>query len=131
MRAEAQSDAQKCPLVIDQVDLSYNHQGGQSKPQLRVRFSNDAGKQISTVTFSLSLLDSGGSPRPYPDNLKYSAGLEPTKKKVFTWDLATESVDIHRTGETVVVQEIDFADATVWKDDGSESCAFSVDFHAR
>ena len=129
--AKAQSSARKCPVVIDHVELSYNHQGGESKPQLKVRFGNEAGKQISTVTFSLSLLDFGGYPHPYPEDLKYSGGLETGKKKEFTWNLASESVDIHRTGETVVIQKVEFADVTSWVDDGSESCVFTVDFHAR
>jgi len=50
---------------------------------------------------------------------------------VFTWELASESVDIHRTGETVVVKKVEFSDTAGWIDDGSETCAFKVDFHAR
>lgn len=129
--AVAENPEQKCPVVIDQVDLNYNHAGGRSAPQLRVRFGNEASKGISTVTFSLSLLGTGGDPRPYPDDLTYSDGLESGKKKVFIWELASESVDIHRAGETVVIQKIEFADATTWVDDGSQSCVFTVDFHAR
>jgi hypothetical protein len=130
-RAKAQNSGQKCPAVLDHIELSYNHQGGQSKPQLRVEFDNAAGKAITTVTFSLSVLDSAGYPHPYPDDIVYRDGLEAGKQKIFTWSLAPESVDIHRTGETVLVQEVEFADATSWKDDGSESCVLTVDFHPR
>ncbi|MGA2889409.1 MAG: hypothetical protein ABSE51_15280 [Terracidiphilus sp.] len=131
VQANAGSPERKCPVVIDHIELSYNHQGGQSKPQLRVRFENEAGKQISAVTFRLSVLDSGGYPRPYPNELTYSDGLETGKSKVFMWDLAFESVDIHRAGETVVVQRVEFADNTKWVDDDSESCMLKVDFHAK
>ena len=68
---------------------------------------------------------------PYPDDLTYRDGLEAGKKKVFIWDLASESVDIHRAGETVVVKKIEFIDASDWIDDGSEACVYKVDFHAR
>jgi hypothetical protein len=127
----AQSPEQKCPVGLDHIELSYGHQGGQSKPQLRVIFNNDSGKKISTVTFSLSVLDSGGYPHPYPDDLVYRDGLEAGKQKVFSWELAPESVDIHRTGETVVVQEVEFAGSASWKDDGSESCVLTLDFHPK
>lgn len=130
-RAEANPAEHKCPIVIDHVELGYNHQGGESKPQLRVGFGNNAGKQISAVTFSLSVLDSGGNPQPYPDNLTYGDGLENGKKKIFAWDLVFESVEVHPAGETVVVQKVEFADATIWTDDGSESCVLTVDFHAK
>jgi hypothetical protein len=130
-RAKAQSSEQKCPVLLDHIELSYNHAGGQSKPQLRVEFGNVAGKGIRSVTFSLSVLDSAGYPHLYPDDIVYRDGLETGKQKIFTWSLAPESVDIHRTGETVLVQEVEFADATGWKDDGSESCVLTVDFHPR
>ena len=129
--ASAQDNDRKCPVVLDHIDLNYNHQGGQSKPQLRVIFDNGAGKAISAVTFNLSVLDSGGYPRPYPEDLTYRDGLDAGKRKEFTWILSPESVDIHRTGETVSVQEIDFADNTTWKNDGSDSCELTVDFHPR
>jgi len=131
VRAEAESPERKCPVVINHVELSYNHQGGPSRPQLKVEFGNHAGKEISNVTFSLSVLDAGGYPHPYADDLIYRDGLESGKKRVFIWDLASESVDIHRAGETLVVKKVEFIDTTGWVDDGSESCAFKVDFHAR
>jgi hypothetical protein len=130
MRAKAEGPLRKCPVVIHGVELSYNHQDGQSKPQLRVEFGNNAGKQISNVTFSLYVLDAGGDPRPYPDDFTYREGLETGKKRAFVWNLAPETVDIHRTGETVVVKRVEFVDTTRWIDDGSESCVFTVDFHA-
>jgi hypothetical protein len=129
--AVAQSHEQKCPVVLDQIQISYTHNGEQSKPQLRVVFDNAAGKQIANVTFSLSVLDSGGYPHPYPDDLVFGDGLETAEKKNFAWTLAPESVDIHHTGETVLLREVEFADATTWKDDGSESCVLTVDFHPR
>lgn len=131
MQAKAESPERKCPVVIHSVELSYNHQDGQSKPQLRVEFGNDASKQISNVTFSLSVLDAGGNPRPYPDDFTYREGLAAGKKKIFVWNLAPEAVDIHHTGETVVLKKVEFVDTTRWIDDGSESCVFTVDFHAR
>jgi hypothetical protein len=131
MQSVAMSPEQKCPVVINSADLNYSHQGGQSKPQLKIWFGNDAGKRISKITFSLSVLDPSGNARPYPDDLVYEEGLETGKKQVFSWDLTQENVDIHRAGETVVVKKVHFVDATDWVDDGSESCAFTVDFHAR
>jgi hypothetical protein len=96
-----------------------------------VWFENQAGKQVSTVTFSLSVLDSGGYRRPYPHSLKSHASLDSGKKKESAWELTAESVDIHGTGETVAVTKIEFADASTWTDDGSESCALTVDFHPK
>jgi len=131
LKAEAESPEPKCPVVINRVELSYNHQGGVSKPQLTIEFGNHAGKQISKITFNLLMLNEGGYPHPYPDDLTYQEGLETGKRKVYNWDLAFEAVDIHRTGETVVVERVEFIDTTNWIDDGSESCVFTVDFHAR
>ncbi len=136
-RAKAEAPKRKCPVVINRVALSYKHQGGPSTPQLTMEFENHAGKQISKVVFTLYVLGAGGYPRPYPDDLTYQtdqAELEAGKKKVHVWDLAPEDVDIHHTGETVVVNRVEFRDAagtTDWTDDGSESCSFTVDFHAR
>jgi len=130
-KANAQRSEQKCPVSLNHIELSYNHEGGHSKPQLRVEFGNTAGKGITTVTLTLSVLDSAGYPHPYPEDLVYRDGLEAGKQKNFAWSLAPESIDIHRTGETVLVQQVQFADATSWKDDGSESCVLSVDFHPR
>jgi len=120
---------QQCPVSLKQISLGYNHEGGQSKPQLRVNFANQAGKEISTVTFSLSVLDSAGSPREYSDDLVYRDGLGVGKTKLFAWDLTPESIDIHRTGETVLLQKVEFSDSTVWTDDGSQSCVLTVDYH--
>jgi hypothetical protein len=131
MRIQAQKPEPKCPVAIDHIELSYSHAGGESKPQLGVIFTNHARERVATATFSLSLLDSGGYPHPYPDDLIYREGLDPGKQKDFVWDLAPDAVDIHRTGEAVILQEIKFDDATGWKDDGSESCALTVDYHAR
>jgi hypothetical protein len=130
-RAQSESHERKCPVVINSVALSYNHQGGGSKPQLRVEFGNRASKRISNVTFTLSVLDAGGNAHLYPDDLTYQESLETGKKTVFVWDLAPENVDVHRTGETVVLKTVGFIDATSWTDDGSESCVFTVDYHAR
>jgi hypothetical protein len=131
MRAEAGDPQRKCPVVIDSVELSYNHHGGKSKPQLRIAFVNHAGKKISNVTFGLYVLDANGYALPYPDDLTYRDGMETRKTKTFIWDLDPESVDIHRTGETVVVRKVGFISTPDWIDDGSESCAFAVDYHAR
>jgi hypothetical protein len=127
----AESPEPKCPVVTNRVELSYNHQGGVSKPQLAIEFDNRAGKQISKITYNLLLLGEGGYPHPYPEDLTYREGLETGKRKVYIWDLSSEAVDIHRTGETVVVKKVEFTDATSWIDDGSESCMFTVDYHAR
>ena len=130
-RTAAANPEQKCAVVIDQVALAYNHAGGHSIPELRVRFGNTAGKRVMTVKFALSVVSPGDDTRLYPNELEYSDGLEIGTKKVFTWDLVPELVDMHRTGEVVFVQRVEFADATAWVDDGSESCAFKEDFHAR
>jgi hypothetical protein len=129
--AEAQNAADKCPIAIDQVELSYNHQDGQSRPQLTSKFVNETKKQVLAITFSLFVLDSSEAPRPYPDDLTYSEKLDPGQKKMFTWDLSSESIDMHRTGESLILEKVEFADNTLWRDDGSESCAYTVDFHAK
>jgi hypothetical protein len=111
--------------------LSYSHQGSPSVPRLTIRFNNNSGKRIAKVTFSLALLDSGGYPRQYPDDLEFSGGLEAGMRRAHAWNLQAASVDIHRAGETVAVQRIGFDDTTTWTDDGSESCKFTVDFHPK
>jgi hypothetical protein len=122
---------QNCPATIESLALNYNHQGGQSKPQLSATFSNRAGKRISSVTFDLSLLDSTGAPHAYPRALTYRDGLDAGKVKTSQWALDPESVDIRRTGEILLLRAVEFDDGMSWKDDGSESCALTVDYHAR
>jgi hypothetical protein len=129
--ALAQKKPQTCPVAIEHLELAYNHAGGQSRPQLVVRFANHADRRLASATFELSLLGAGGDAHPYPDDLVYRNGLDPHKWKFFTWDLAPESVDIHRTGETLLLREVKFDDDTEWKDDGSETCVLTLDYHAR
>jgi len=130
-RTAAASPEQKCAVVIDQVALVYNHAGGHSIPQLSARFGNAAGKRVTKVKFTLSLLGPGGDAHPYPYDLEYADGLETGTKKFFNWDLVPEAVDIRRSGESIFVQKVEFADSTAWIDDGSESCVLKVDFHAQ
>ena len=129
--ALAQKAAQRCPIAIEHLALGYSHEGGQSKPQLQLQFGNRADRRIAAATFELSLLGEGGYPHSYPEDLVYRNGLDPHKYKNFTWDLNPEAVDIHRTGESLVLQQVEFEDGTSWKDDGSESCALTVDYHPR
>lgn len=131
LHGQSQSPHQKCPVDVSHVQLSYNHAEGSSRPQLTVKFANQSKTLVSTVKVALYLLDADGTPRLYPDSFEYDDGLEIGKTRVFTWDLDFASVDIHRTGETVVVEKIEFADASTWNDDGSESCSFTVDYHPR
>jgi len=118
-------------VKIEQVQLTYNHQGGQSVPRLKVRFSNEAGKRIARVSFSLALLDPDGYPHSYPGDLDYRAGLDAGKMRASFWELRSELVDIHNAGETVVVRRVQFGDGSGWEDGGSESCKLTMDFHAR
>jgi hypothetical protein len=122
---------QNCPAKIDSLALNYSHQGGQSKPQLSANISNQSGKRISSATFELSLLDSAGYPHPYPRALSFSDGLEAGKVRASQWALRVEAVDIHRTGEVLLLRAVEFDDGMSWKDDGSESCSLAVDYHAR
>lgn len=131
MNARAEQPKLQCPVAIKTIELTYSHVGGQSKPQLGAIFANHAEKHVAAITFSLSQLDSAGSPHPYPDDLIYRGGLSTGKQKHFTWDLSPEAVDLHRTGELLLVRAVRYDDATEWKDDGSESCSFTVDYHAR
>jgi hypothetical protein len=130
-RAEAESTDRNCPVVIDRVELSYSHQGEPSQPQIKVWFENSANKPIVAITFSLLILNSSGDSHPYPDELSYVDDIDTGEKKVFQWKLTPELVDIHRAGETVVVEEVEFASAASWKDDGLQSCALKVDYQAR
>jgi hypothetical protein len=127
----AQNDRRPCPVVINRVNLTYSHQGNPSIPRLEVRFTNAGPQPIARVVFQLALLDNSGYSREYPDDLTSHVELEPGKEKVSNWILQSQSVDIHRAGETVVVKKVSFAEGKPWSDDGSESCKFVVDFHAR
>lgn len=129
--AGAQSSHQQCAAVVSQVQLTYNHGEASSRPQLTMKIGNQASKRISTVKIGLYVLDADGVPHPYPDSLENGDGLEIGKTRTFTWDLDFDSVDIHRAGETVVVQRVEFDDGTKWSDDGSESCSFKVNYHAK
>lgn len=117
-------------MVIDQVNLSYSHEGNPSVPRLEIRFTNAGSQPIARVVFQLSVLDSLGYLHDYPDDLTSRPQLDPGKKKVSNWTLQPQLVDIHRAGETVLVKKVEFAEGNPWKDDGSESCKFVVDFHA-
>ncbi len=129
--ARAVKPGQVCPIAIENLELSYRHQGGQSTPQLTAMLGNRAGKRIASARFQLSVLDPNGSPNSYPEDLIYSKGLDVDKRRNYAWSLAPESVDIHRTGEALVLLEVTFDDQSSWKDDGSESCGYGVDYHAR
>ncbi len=131
VRVAAENAGRNCPVKIEQVQLTYNHQGGQSVPRLKVRFSNEAGKRIARVSFSLALLDPDGYPHSYPGDLDYRAGLDAGKMRASFWELRSELVDIHNAGETVVVRRVQFGDGSGWEDGGSESCKLTMDFHAR
>jgi hypothetical protein len=126
------SPSRKCPIRFDRINLRYNHAGGQSVPQLNLDFTNRTANPIANIVLRLSILDTDGNPRPYPDDLTYSKEPIPGKEhKTYTWDLNTSSVDMHHTGESVTLQSLQYADGTDWKDDGSLSCSISVDFHAK
>ena len=122
---------QNCPATIESLSLNYSHEGGESKPKLSATFSNRAGKRIASAIFDLSLLDSTGAPHAYPHPLTFRDGLDAGKLRTSKWNLNPESVDIHRTGETLLLREVEFDDGMSWKDDGSESCSLVVDYHAR
>ena len=130
-RASAQDSRQTCPVTLDHIELSYMHDGGQSRPQLRVGLNNKSSKQAATITLSLSMLDSQGYPQRYPEDLTFQSGLEPGKKKLFARNLEPGSVDMHRTGESAFVEKVEFADGSNWNDDGSESCAIALDYHPK
>jgi hypothetical protein len=127
----AQSSIQKCAVEIGHAELSYKHQGGPSSPELRVTFSNRTSNRVTSVTFTLSTLDSGGYPRPYPNNLSFNGAVDAGKTKLYSWSLDPLNVDIHRTGEALYVDKVEFEDAPAWIDDGSESCDFKVDYHPK
>ena len=126
-------DAQsKCPVNLNRLDLRYNHAGGQSVPQLKLAFANQTEKTITGMNFSLSILDSEGNPHPYTDNLSYHRDVPPgNQPRSHTWTLDATSVDMHHTGESMTLLEVQFADNTSWKDDGSQACSLLVDFHPK
>lgn len=124
--------ATKCPISLDRLDLRYNHTGGVSVPQLKLAFANRTDKTITDILLHLSILDPEGNPHPYSDDLTYHRDIPPgTQLRSHTWTLDAASVDMHHTGESVALQQVEFADGTTWKDDGSLACTLSVDFHAK
>ena len=128
--AVAWSRPQSCPVSIDSLALNYNHQNGQSVPQLRAGFGNATRKRSVSIRFTLLLLDAAGSQHPYPDDLVYADGLDAGARKTFTWSLTPDAVDIHRAGQTLILEGVEFDDRTTWQDDGTESCASTVDYRA-
>lgn len=122
----------KCPVGFQHVDVRYNHAGGESAPQLRLAFTNRADKTITGFVFSLSILDSEGNPVPYATQFDYRREFPPGGgERSRLWKLDAASVDMHRSGESVILLEADFADGTTWKDDGSQGCTLSFDYHAK
>ena len=122
----------KCPISLNRLDLRYNHAGGQSIPQLKLAFTSHTDKTITSMTFSLSILDSEGNPRPYSENLSYHRNVPPgDQQRSHAWTLDSTSVDMHHSGESMTLLAVQFADDSSWKDDGSQACTLLVDFHAK
>jgi len=121
-----------CPINLDRLDLRYNHAGGVSVPQLRLAFTNGTDKTITDILILLSILDSQGNSNPYSGDLTYHREIAPgAQPHSHIWNLDAASVDMHHAGESVTLQKVQFADGTVWKDDGSLACTLSVDFHPK
>jgi hypothetical protein len=114
---------------VENLQLTYTHQGGRSMPTVTAMLGNRAGKRIVSARFRLSVLDTNGYPHSYPEDLVYQKGLDAGMQRHFAWALDPQSVDIHRAGEELVLLEVAFDDQTRWKDDGSESCGSAVDYH--
>jgi hypothetical protein len=131
LASAAERAEQSCPVHIGHIELTYNHAGGQSKPQLSLMFDNTATKRIVSATFALLVLDANGYPRPYDDPFIDTTELDSGKTRLKTWELAPEKVDIHRTGETVILQSVEFDDRSKWEDDGTETCSLTVDYHPK
>lgn len=122
----------KCPISLNRLDLRYNHAGGQSVPQLKLAFASQTEKTLTSMTFALSVLDAQGNPHPYTENLTFRREISPgNQQRSHTWNLDPASVDMHHTGESLTLLEVDFADGTSWKDDGTQTCTLLVDFHAK
>jgi hypothetical protein len=122
----------KCPISLNRLDLRYNHADGQSTPQLKLAFANQTDKTVAGMTFSLSILDSEGNPHPYSENLSYHRDVPPgSQQHSHTWTLDSSSVDMHHTGESLTLLQVQFADDSSWKDDGSQACTLLVDFHPK
>ena len=122
----------KCPVSLNRLDLRYNHAGGESLPQVKLAFVNQTDKTIADMTFSLATLDSDGNTRPYTETLSYRHDVPAgTQQRSHTWTLDPANVDMHHTGESMTLLEVQFADNTTWKDDGSQACTLVVDFHPK
>lgn len=130
--AQTAQSQTKCPIALNRLDLRYNHAGGQSVPQLKLAFANQTDKIVSNMTFSLSILDSEGNPHPYSENLTYHRDIPPgNQQRSHTWTLDSASVDMHHTGESMTLLDVQYSDNSSWKDDGSQACSLTVDFHAK
>ena len=130
--AMSSEPAAKCPVNLDRLDLRYNHAGGESVPQLRLAFTSRADKTITNILLLLSILDSQGNSHPYPDDLTYHWEITPgSQPHSQIWTLDAASVDMHHAGESLTLQKVQFADGTIWKDDGSLACTLTVDFHPK
>jgi hypothetical protein len=130
--AAPDESAARCPINLNRLELRYGHAGGQSVPQLKLDFTNLTGKTIEGIELTLYILDSQGNPHPYSEDLAYHHEIAPgTQLKSHIWLLDAASVDIFRTGESLTLRAVQFADGTTWKDDGSQACKIAVDYHAK
>ncbi|HEX3469891.1 MAG TPA: hypothetical protein VHT28_01795 [Silvibacterium sp.] len=99
---------------------------------MRLVFTNLTDKTITNMVLALSILDPQGNSHPYPEDLTHHREVAPgTPPRSRIWDLDAASVDMHHSGESVTLQEVQFADGTSWKDNGSLACTLSVDFHPK
>jgi hypothetical protein len=130
--ASPETAPSKCPIGFEHLDLRYNHAGGQSEPQMRLAFRNRTSKTITRFVFALSILDSDGNPVPYASQFEYRREFPPFgPQRSHIWNLEPAAVDMHRSGESVILLEAEFADGKTWKDDGSQSCTLAFDYHAK
>ncbi len=122
---------QSCPVSYSRLQMPIRHQGGTSTPMVQLSFTNETKKKIDRAKFRLIVMDSDGAKSPYDKALTFSAGADPGKVASAEWALEMEKVDIGHQGETVYLESIEFADGTIWKDDGNERCRDDVYFGPR
>ncbi len=110
----AQAQSSSCPIQPSQVkDIG---------TQLAIEFDNVSGKQIATYGFGLTFFDLNGNAHVFPQPLSGNVQLSARAHRNAIWQNRLALHFLFPYAQ-VFLQQVTFADATSWVDDGSHACS--------
>jgi len=121
----------KCP--IQYKSLIHGKEPGRGS-YVSVSFTNTTDKTISASKFGVVVFDSVGHRSDYVKTLGSTQEVKPGKGGKLSEETSIEYKSgaraddpQHRNGVQVYIVKMSFADGTSWVDDGSKSCASSIE----